>query len=271
MKREEIFVMGAVIVGVVLQIVSGPFPMELIKFPVNFILALVLLILAVKGGKAFRKSVYSLKFSVFLILLLTVQVLIMGFMSDNRIKDSWPFVITYFFILVDLAIVISESLKKKRRNRSGFLLIHGGLLILLIAAGLGSADKIQLFLKVNEGESVRNGYDRLTGKTYRLPFEITLEDFSIEYYPDRSIKSYNSLVTLKNSDSKAKKWDIRVNHPLRYGSWWIYQYSYDLDKGGDSKYAVLQLVLDPWLILAWVGISILFAGAVNMFWKGGRP
>jgi len=271
MKREGIFVMGAVIVGVVLQIVSGPFPMEMIKFPVNFILSLVLLILAVKGGKAFHGSAKSLKFSVFLILLLTVQVLIMGVMPDNRIKDSWPFVITYFFILADLSIVISERLKKKRRNNLGFLLIHAGLLILLIAAGLGSADKIQLFLKVNEGESVRNGYDRLTGKTYQLPFEIALEDFSIDYYPDRSIKSYNSLVTLKNSDGEVKKWNIRVNYPLRYRSWWIYQYSYDLDKEVDSKYAVLQLVRDPWLILAWVGMFMLFAGAVNMFWKGGRP
>jgi len=271
MKREGIFVMGAVIVGVVLQILSGPFPMELIKFPVNFILSLVLLILAVKGGKAFHGSAKSLKFSVFLILLLTVQVLIMGFMPDNRIKDSWPFVITYFFILADLSIVISERLKKKRRNNLGFLLIHAGLLILLIAAGLGSADKIQLFLKVNEGESVRNGYDRLTGKTYQLPFEIALEDFSIDYYPDRSIKSYNSLVTLKNSNGEVKQWNIRVNYPLRYRSWWIYQYSYDLDKEGDSKHAVLQLVRDPWLILAWVGMFMLFAGAVNMFWKGGRP
>ncbi len=55
-------------------------------------------------------------------------------------------------------------------------------------------------------------------------------------YPEP--KSFSSDIEVKREKGGAKAGVVRVNHPLTVGSWEIYQYSYDTQKGRDSAYFV---------------------------------
>ncbi len=60
---------------------------------------------------------------------------------------------------------------------------------------------------------------------------------------------------------------IAVNSPLHYGSWSIYQSSYDDKAGKASKLSIFQLVYDPWKKASEIGLILLLIGAVTLFWR----
>ncbi|MCK9628254.1 MAG: cytochrome c biogenesis protein ResB [Bacteroidales bacterium] len=345
---KYIIILAVITAGVLLQITTGQFPYDLIGYPVNLMIAIALIVLAsAKPGKILTAA-GSLPVSVFLIVLITILTIVMGLMPDNRLKGSWPFALTYFMILINLALIVGRRVRSFRLRDTGFILNHAGLFILLLSAGLGAADSQHLFMKIYEGETSSSAEDYVTGNRVGVPFKLTLEDFGIEYYApkffvidtksgiveqlsddfrqglnvtcdtltdagyeheamvrvkgpgvdtsgwvssgvnmqpgkvlqidrDRYLsmgepqtKSFCSSVVLINGNDSVLKNDIRVNHPMRYGSWRIYQFSYDRQMGSHSQYSVLELVRDPWIIPAYIGIFMLLAGAVSLFWKGGR-
>lgn len=83
-------------------------------------------------------------------------------------------------------------------------------------------------------------------------------------------ESFNSKVIVYTKSGLEKRGTISVNHPMRAGSWRIYQHSYDNLMGKDSEWSVFELVYDPWFIPALAGILMLMSGAVMLIWKGGR-
>lgn len=342
-------ILAVITAGVLLQVTTGKFPYDLIGYPVNLILALVLIILAaIKPGRVLATA-GSLPVSVFLIVLITIQSIFMGLMPDNTLKGSWPFALTYFMLLTNLALTVGRRVRSFSLRDIGFILNHAGLFILLVSAGLGAADSRHLFMKIFEGETSLYAEDYVTGNRIELPFKLTLEDFSMEYYSpkfflidaksgimeqlaeessqgykvttdslsdkagfapealisvkgpeadttgwvssgsymqprkliqidqfryismgDPETKSYCSRVVLGRDNESGRREEIRVNHPMRSGTWWIYQYSFDQQMGSHSKYSILELVRDPWIIPAYIGIFMLLAGAVSLFWKGGK-
>jgi hypothetical protein len=74
---------------------------------------------------------------------------------------------------------------------------------------------------------------------------------------------FGSKVTLyAKSDSSAQEKIISVNNPAHLEGWSIYQYSYDMEMGNDSKHSVFMLVKDPWLPLVYFGMILLMIGSV---------
>ncbi len=74
---------------------------------------------------------------------------------------------------------------------------------------------------------------------------------------------FGSKVTLyAKSDSSAREKIISVNNPARVEGWDIYQYSYDMEMGNDSRYSVFMLVKDPWLPLVYFGMILLAIGSI---------
>ena len=63
---------------------------------------------------------------------------------------------------------------------------------------------------------------------------------------------------------------LEVNKPYRHGFWMLYQYGYDNHAGKLSKYSNIQLVYDPWIIPAYIGIFLLAIGSVTMLWQGKK-
>lgn len=362
---EEAVVTAAVVsAGFALQFTLGSFDKAFLAFPVNIIaLAAFGTLFFIKRGK-FLSRLSSGSLSVILLTLILFSTLYMGLVPGNRVKLSWPFILIYLMTLINITAVISVHLKSFSKKSIPFLLNHFGVLILLYAAGLGSADKSRYFMRVNEGEvewrADQSGFGARDALK-ELPIAISLKNFEIEEYPPKlaiieratgealpkgrpllfpaelnnfaqiegwSIKvdslkylpryaptayvlvtsqgtndtlrgwvscgnhfqrhktldinekfcvamtfpepkAYSSHVIVYTRSGKERGGIVMVNSPLTVGSWKIYQHSYDTQKGRDSQWSRFELVYDPWFIPALIGIIMMIAGAITLFWKGG--
>ncbi len=83
--------------------------------------------------------------------------------------------------------------------------------------------------------------------------------------PAREPKRYASKVEVVTKDGKHVEAVIDVNKPLSINGWKIYQYSYNTQMGKYSNYSVLEFVTDPWQPVVYIGIGLLFIGAIGLF------
>jgi cytochrome c-type biogenesis protein CcsB len=90
-----------------------------------------------------------------------------------------------------------------------------------------------------------------------LPFSLTLNDFIIERYPgSNSPSGFKSRVTLTDANHNADiKYDIYMNHILKYNGYRFYQSSYDKDEHG----TILSVNHDPaGMLTTYAGYALLF-------------
>ncbi len=69
----------------------------------------------------------------------------------------------------------------------------------------------------------------LEGQTYHIPkgnFDLRIDKFWIDYYPNGAVQSYNSILTVLDGGQEATTKTITVNDPLVYKGIWFYQSSY---------------------------------------------
>lgn len=83
-------------------------------------------------------------------------------------------------------------------------------------------------------------------------------------------KKFLSDIEAYTENGQTVQTTLEVNHPLRIDSWMIYQYDYDKQAGRMSAYSSFELVYDPWLVPAYVGLAMLMAGSAAMLWSGRR-
>ncbi len=81
-------------------------------------------------------------------------------------------------------------------------------------------------------------------------------------------KKFSSDITILTQDETKTDVTLEVNKPYKFEGWKIYQYSYDDNLGKWSNISVLEMVKDPWLPVIYIGIFMMIAGAVYMFWIG---
>ena len=155
----------------------------------------------------------------------------------------------------------------KNRKNIGFIFIYSGLLIVIIAAFLGSfkLQRLQMVVLVNSAEWRATNEKK---EIVELPFVIELKSFTIDEYPSGKPKCFTSDVTVYLQNQVIINALIKVNKPLSVAGWKIYQMSYDKTQGKNSTYSVFQLVKDPWLPAVYTGIFLMLAGAVFMLISG---
>ena len=216
------------------------------------------------------------------------------------LHDTIPATIFALVLLLSLALTVLDGVRRMAARPASTsdtaqttgttrpaipaLLSHAGIALILFAALFGAPDvtraRITLYAPVPEQcpvqapDATRARITVPQGKAVTiartdeglllpLPFEVALEQFTIDHYPDsRSPRQYTSRLRI---DGEAC--EVSVNHPLRHGGYTIYQDSYDQQAG---SFTVLQLVRDPWLPLIFVGIALLAAGAIGLLagqWK----
>ncbi|WP_410474539.1 cytochrome c biogenesis protein ResB [Guyparkeria sp. TX1] len=89
-----------------------------------------------------------------------------------------------------------------------------------------------------------------------LPFKIEIEDFFVEFYDTGMPKSFNSKITLTDKETgESIDETIRVNHPLRYKGYNIFQSSF-----GDGG---TELEFDAWQLFGKAGTKQALEGTVN--------
>jgi len=85
--------------------------------------------------------------------------------------------------------------------------------------------------------------------------------------PEREPKHFASDVTVYTQSGDVKKAVVEVNKPFTIAGWKIYQLSYDEAMGKWSQHSVFELVKDPWLPAVYLGMGLLIAGSVFLFFS----
>ncbi|MDD4516612.1 cytochrome c biogenesis protein ResB [Massilibacteroides sp.] len=204
-KESLVFVSGIACIGMVLQLLIGPFDFFLLQYPVNLFVAFSILFFLVLFLLARKTSFYlwfsGVSFAVSLIGGLLIFTLIMGLtpqvlhlessgsdlftrLGFRQITTSWSFVLLYFVTLLSLGALIGRRLSCFRKEDYAFYLNHIGLWLLLFASGLGAADMRRYVMHVQEGETEWRVYSE-TGEVLELPIAIQLNDFDMEEYPPK--------------------------------------------------------------------------------------
>jgi len=304
-KESIAFVSGTIVIGFLLQLISGKFDLYLLSAPVNLIgggiMVLLLALFSIKRKTPFYLWFSGVPFSVTLIGAMLFMGIVMGLIPQavsfdpldsnilskiglRQITSFWPFIFTYLLLLLSLGALIVRRLINFKIGDYAFYLNHTGLWLLLFAAGLGSADTKRFVMHVQEGELEWRVYNS-NGDVVELPIAIRLNDFILEEYPtspnvDSTFcvvmtqpepKRFVSQIDLFTEEGKEyRDIELEVNKPLRAGCWMVYQYGYDNIAGKMSTYSSLELVYDPWLCPVYTAIILMALGAVTMFWQGVR-
>jgi cytochrome c biogenesis protein len=107
--------------------------------------------------------------------------------------------------------------RKKVLGLFGSDVVHVGLLVIL-AGGI-----------VSGSASIRGNLDLAEGQVKSAPqadFEIRLDKFTTEHYPDGSVKAWKSDLTVLEQGKPVLSQTVAVNHPLTYKGYSFYQTSY---------------------------------------------
>lgn len=272
---------GLVAAGIVAQLIFGEVDWGAVAWPVNvvilaaFVVVVVLMYVfrgrvgAIRWLGSLQSAVWSLAFAV------AVSVALGLLRQSNatdaawheRLLSSWPFAMVYGWLALSLGMAIMRVGSRRWTWRTvAFMLNHVGLLVVLVAATLGSADMQRARMMVGlsslgyEPQKFAyavNGDDR---DVVKMDFSIGLKDLIIEEQPQQK---YASRVDVYGADGRICISDaiVEVNRPLSIGGWKIYQVSYD---SREQRYSVFELVRDPWIGAVYAGIFMMLAGALAL-------
>ncbi|MFI3322279.1 MAG: cytochrome c biogenesis protein ResB [Rikenellaceae bacterium] len=307
---------GITLIGLMLQLTVGSFDFYLLSAPINFYVGTVLTILSILLGikcktSSFARWFASIQLAVATLSVLLLLTIIMGLtpqMTEQTTKlgfemmtSNWAFVFLYTILIISVGVVIVRRIRLFKPKDIPFYLNHFGLWLLLISSGLGYADMQRYIMYVSEGETEWRVYDN-ENNIKELPIAITLNDFSMEFYPARKVvvdtqtgkilkgevedytlderykamstapepRSFISDVVVYTESGDKESTLIEVNHPLRIGSWTIYQYGYDNAAGNESSYSSFELVYDSWIVPVYIGIILMMLGSMAMIWSGRK-
>lgn len=278
---------GLALVGLLLQFLLGPIDWQLISWPVNVYLLLFFVMLVValhlmRGAFYPVRWLTSLPAAIGVLLWITAITLVMGLVKQlpstqppadalgiTRMLSFWPFVLLYGWLALSLALVVLKRVLSFRWSNVPFLLLHGGILVSLLTATLGSADMQRMKVVTTLGETEWRAYNE-QNNVVELPIAIELNRFIMEQYEDGSPKRYASDVNIYTKSGKNFHATVDVNKPVKVDGWKIYQYGYDTAAGPQSRISILELVSDPWLPAVYTGIAMLLAGALTLLFMSHK-
>ncbi|MDO9635193.1 MAG: cytochrome c biogenesis protein ResB [Paludibacter sp.] len=197
-KESLVVVVGFLLVGWLLQITVGEFDYDIIRFPVNIMLLaaifVVVFLLSLKSKTPFFAWLSGVPLSISVIGAMLLLGIIMGlvmqappsvqsntFFGFDIVTRSWAFVLVYFLTLVNLSCVVVRRLLNFTWKDYAFYLNHIGLLLLLMAGGMGAADLRRYVMYVEEGNTEWRVYSD-EKDVLELPIAIKLNDFYMEEY-----------------------------------------------------------------------------------------
>lgn len=251
------------------------FPADFFAFPLNLIFMVLWLVGCSLLWNHCRKSLLVRFFlspaATFISMgLFVVLCLVIGFTGWRSLAGSWiSFVVTLLLQTVVLFVIMRGW---RRQTATGarlggvrwrFLLLHVGLLAVVGASFWGAPDAQTLRVKAVVGEPCREAYF-MDGRQTWLPYDIVLEDFELQEYPGGVPSAFRAVAVVDGFSAV-----IEVNDPYtRSFGEDVYLVGYDAAAGADSSYCILEIVREPWKYVTVVGIVMLLAGAVLLFFGG---
>lgn len=126
--------------------------------------------------------------------------------------------------------------QKRKLGLFGSDAVHVGLLVIIgggIVSGLGG---FRTHLELSEGQTV---------KIPRAPFELRLDRFETEYYPQGMVKAWKSTVTVVEAGAGVLTRIIQVNKPLSYQGFSFYQTGYGWNWDSPKLEITIKKKSDP--------------------------
>ena len=263
---------GAVVaLSFLVEMCWGSFPVGLFRFPLNIlVLALWMVLLTMMYRGRANNACARFMLSREATWLSLGMVVAIGITLGLQLKPSstaWPVVASLLFVQSHLLFVILRGWRNKRGIRWRFCMTHIGLLLALGAGFWGAADREQWRMPVHNFPS--NEAFTMQGEPRRLPYTLELKDFAIEQAENGTPTHYEAQIMVDD-----ERVTLRVNHPYaRTLSEKIYLVSFSTSPQGE-RYAIVEIVSEPWQWLSAMGIIMLIAGAMLLFIQGprkGRP
>jgi hypothetical protein len=81
-------------------------------------------------------------------------------------------------------------------------------------------------------------------------------------------KKFSSKIKVFTVDKEEYSTVLEVNKPFEVMGWKMYQLSYDQRFGKYSTTSTIELVKDPWLPVVYLGVFMMIAGAIYLFFIG---
>jgi cytochrome c biogenesis protein len=120
--------------------------------------------------------------------------------------------------------------RKRRLGWFGSDVVHAGLLVILAGGFVSGLAGRKAELSLADGQTV---------DVPHAAFQVRLDKFETEYYPQGGVKDWKSTVTVIDGGAAVLTRVVEVNHPLTYKGFSFYQTSYGYD-WADSR-LVLEL------------------------------
>ena len=179
---------GLIVVGLLLQYLSGRIEWEIFAWPVN-ILAVVFLIIVslvihlLRSRFGFCGWISSLASAVPAIGFSLALTIVMGLTQMLRF---WPFVLCYTWMVLTLMTTVIRRISTfKWKKDIPFMLSHIGLILVIVCGTLGSADLRQLEMTVTEGKTESKAVSEVDRSLQDPGLSVFLKDFSIDEYPPK--------------------------------------------------------------------------------------
>ena len=243
----------------------GSFPVGLFRFPLNIlVLALWVMLMTMmyrgRGHSACARFMLSRE-ATWLSLGMVVAIGITLGLQRKPSSTAWPVVASLLFVQSHLLLVILRGWRNRRGIRWRFCLTHIGLLLALGAGYWGAPDREQWRTPVHPYPS--NEAFTMEGEPRVLPYTLELKDFVVEHAENGTPTHYEAQVMVDGTMVT-----LRVNHPYaRTISEKIYLVSFSTTPQGE-RYAIVEIVREPWQWLSAMGIIMLIAGAMLLFVQG---
>ena len=156
---------------------------------------------------------------------------------------------------------IWHMIRRRTIKKPATFFLHISLVLILAGALLTMLTGKNGSMYLRRGETSAN-WSSSEGFRQKLPFKLTLKDFSIAYYPGTKDPSdYISKVVVYDTGTE---YTISMNNILKYGGYRFYQSSYDDDLNG-SVFAVSH---DPWGVpVTYTGYILLLLSLIGFFFQ----
>jgi cytochrome c biogenesis protein len=126
--------------------------------------------------------------------------------------------------------------RKKMFGHFGSDAVHLGLLVIIAGGIVSGLTGFRTYIDLSEGQTV---------KVPRSPFEIRLDRFETEYYPQGMVKAWKSTVTVLDNGASVLTKPILVNKPLTHKGFSFYQTGYGSDWDNPKLEITVKKKSDP--------------------------
>ena len=261
-------ILGAVVLlSFVIETCFGNFPVGTFSFPLNILVVATWIVLTTilyrnRTTNAFSRFILSSGGTWVSFAMIVVMGIVLG-LQHAPATTAWATIFSILFIQTHLLCIILRGWRNKKGIRWRFCLTHIGLLLALGAGFWGAPDREQLRIAVHRYPS--NEAYTMEGAHRFLPYTVELKDFSIQQSASGAPTHYEAQLMV---DGKVVT--LKVNHPYaRTLSEKIYLVSFATSPYGE-RYAIIEIVNEPWQWLSATGILMLIAGAILLFIQGPR-